>query len=193
MTSRSQIWDGAVWVDLTGGIDIGLDALYLRLDGSNVMTGSISSTANPFFINVVAGLGAVEIRANGITYFRSSQTNTAIIGAGNSFEIEDPGTTAEVANTNLAFNGITQRELLRISTSARKDKTNIVADPTLADLVLEPVRFHHDGDDKDYIGFIADDMPDEDAIVMHDGEIQNYDLRAVVAILAAKVNRLESP
>ena len=81
---------------------------------------------------------------------------------------------------------------LKRSTSARKYKSDIRSAPELADLSLDPVRFHHDGDDQDYIGFIADDIPDPDAIVTVDGEVENYDLRAVVAILAAKVNRLEA-
>ena len=52
MTSRSQIWDGAVWVDLTGGADIAfLDTLYLRLDGSNQMTGGL--TINTGFLSIV--------------------------------------------------------------------------------------------------------------------------------------------
>ena len=273
MTSRSQIWDGLQWIDLTGGTDLAFldaryDALYLRLDGANTpMTGLlVMERTGVGFINMIRtdaavtdGRGQTNLRlsiSQGFVIRTGSQDNstvplqdrflldfelatfkvplsmdgnnieggadnstwvlnagfsganfefqtggtvrvrfgsvfTQILGAGNSFSIEDPGTTGDAANANFAFNGITGLELLRISTSARKYKSNIAADPTLADLILEPVRFHHDGNDKDYIGFIADDMPDEAAIMRTEGEVENYDLRAVVAILAAKVNRME--
>ena len=97
-------------------------------------------------------------------------------------------TTGQAANA--AINATDFR--IRLSTSARRFKSAIEDASGLADLDLQPVTFHHDGDSKDFIGFIADDMPDDRAIIYDaDGEVLNYDLRAVVAILAAKVNRLE--
>ena len=66
--------------------------------------------------------------------------------------------------------------------------------PSIIDIELRPVTYHHDGDGTDYIGFIADDLADADprlGTYDDDGLIMNYDLRGVVAILAAKVNRLE--
>ncbi|GAG37176.1 unnamed protein product, partial [marine sediment metagenome] len=82
-----------------------------------------------------------------------------------------------------------------MSTSARKYKTNIKYDEPLADMVLKPATFHRDDDDKDFIGFVADDLAEQDTRIGtfdEQGEIENYDVRAVVAILAAKVNRLEN-
>jgi len=97
-------------------------------------------------------------------------------------------TTGAAANVNVEPGG-----QLRLSTSARRYKSNIEAADALAALNLEPVTFHHDGNDADYIGFIADDMPDERAIERDgDGAVAGYDLRAVVAILAAKANSIEA-
>ena len=112
------------------------------------------------------------------------------------FSVDDAPTTGTAVNTtlvNVGTNGFWGGTRWRVHrfTSARKYKSNIQLAPQLADLALEPVTFHHDGDDKDYIGFIADDIPIEEAIVRNDGEVENYDINAVVAILAAKVNRLE--
>ena len=79
------------------------------------------------------------------------------------------------------------------STSARKYKSNIEPAPQLAEIALEPVTFHHDADEQDYIGFIADDLADQDERIGDynaEGIIENYDVRAVVAVLAAKVNDL---
>ena len=66
---------------------------------------------------------------------------------------------------------------------------------TISGIELRPVTFTHDGDGRDYIGFIADDLADQDPRMGQygeDGLIENYDLRAVVAVLAAKVARLEN-
>ena len=80
------------------------------------------------------------------------------------------------------------------STAARKYATNIVEADYLADLELQPVTFHHE-DGNDYVGFIADDVAEVEpmaAMYGEGGELDNYDLRTVVAVLAAKVNRLEA-
>lgn len=96
-------------------------------------------------------------------------------------------TLADPANLGIKMNGQMYR-----STSARRYKTNIVDGAPLADLALAPVTFTHKESGTDWLGFIADDMPDDRMIERNaDGEVENYDLRAVVAVLAAKVNRLE--
>ena len=147
--------------------------------------GSNSGVPNEQFIQITGindtGTAAIQFRHGGLA------TATFRIDAIFMEPVAD-NTSGEVANTVVAAgDGLFQR-----STSARKYKSDIQPAPQLADLTLVPVTFHHDGDDKDYIGFIADDMPIEEAIVRHDDEVENYDLRAVVAILAAKVNRMEN-
>jgi len=86
--------------------------------------------------------------------------------------------------------------LLRRSTSARKYKSNIESAAELSAAVLNPVKFHHDGDDSDYVGFIAEDVIESLGSAAGeygpDGRVEGYDLRAVVATLVAKVNRLET-
>ncbi len=295
MTSRSQIWDGAQWIDLTSGVDTALlDATYLRLDESNnsvylpftggTLTGALTlddallnmNRTGVGFINMIRTDGAIT-DGRGQTNLRVSLTQGFVIRTGSSdnltvplqdrflldFEfaqfnvplrIEDgsinddqpglefksnPGTglyhesafndirfmvggeTVAVLNdvvfqliapvqfnmapdTTAASPDVVWRlvfgdvlELVRDTSSARY-KTNIAPAPDIADLVLNPVRFYHPGDDHNYIGFIAEDVEaqDVDAVTYMDDEdgnprVENYDLRAVVAILAAKVNRLE--
>jgi hypothetical protein len=79
-------------------------------------------------------------------------------------------------------------------TSLRTNKENIEDAAWLADMVLEPVSFFHKVDGYDQFGFVADDLYAQDertGVIDIDGDLANYDVRAVVAILAAKVNRLE--
>ncbi len=223
MTTRSQIWDGAVWVDLTGGIDTAtLDALYLRLDGGNAMSGDLDMGGN----NILAGNGSINADTpaygfvgnpstgiysepvfNDINFMISGNRRMTIgdtgfsLSDGVSFN-HDPDTTAATPDATFRLFFGNQLELVR-NTSARRYKENIVYDSdlpvsSLADMVLNPVRFYHPGDDDSYIGFIAEDIEDQDtdAVTYMDDEngdprVENYDLRAVVAILAAKVNRLE--
>ena len=84
---------------------------------------------------------------------------------------------------------------MKRTSSARRYKTNIAYAPELADLELKPATFHHTGDDEDHIGFIAEDLAEQDprlATYNEDGEIQHFDVHAAVAVLAAKVARLEA-
>src|SRR5690606_1267632 len=82
------------------------------------------------------------------------------------------------------------------STSARKYKTEITYDPEqLLAVELRPAKFYRPDDDAWYYGFIADDLAEEDPLLgtfdPDTGEIENYDQRAVMAVMAAKINRLE--
>ena len=83
---------------------------------------------------------------------------------------------------------------LRHTSSARRHKHDIQdAGHFLKDLLLVPVTFTHD-DGEDYIGFVADDLAAQDQRIGEfnlEGEILRYDSRAVIAVLAAKVNDLE--
>ncbi len=121
------------------------------------------------------GAGGVEVMLVGQAVFEAQAIFTQTSGG--------------PANVVVNANG----QLFR-DTSARKYKTTIKKAPQLADLNLVPVTFKHKGDGKQYIGFIADDLAAQDERLgeYHDGEVENYDMRAVVAVLAAKVNRLES-
>jgi hypothetical protein len=88
---------------------------------------------------------------------------------------------------------VTSDGRIRQSTSARRFKTNIQPAENFEDVVLVPVTFDAGGES--FVGFIADDIAEQvpDAGVYDDtGQIMNYDLRAVVAVLAAKVNELSN-
>jgi hypothetical protein len=82
---------------------------------------------------------------------------------------------------------------IRRATSALKYKTNVVDAAWLADIDLRPVEFDAKYGDGHFYGFIADEIA---GVLPDAGEygpdgIENYDSRAVLAVLAAKVNRLE--
>ncbi|KKM39550.1 hypothetical protein LCGC14_1564290, partial [marine sediment metagenome] len=80
------------------------------------------------------------------------------------------------------------------STSARKYKSHIDYDVGyLADIELKPASFYRPDDDRSYYGFIADDLGNQDTLIGEytDGEIENYDLRAVVAILTVQLQALK--
>lgn len=100
-------------------------------------------------------------------------------------------TTAAAANVQMSSS---DGRLHRV-TSARKYKTRINYNVGyLADIDLRPTKFYRKDDKAWYFGFIADDLADQHKLfgIYDDDEIDNYDLRAVVAVLAAKVNRLEA-
>lgn len=82
------------------------------------------------------------------------------------------------------------------STSLRAHKSRITYNVDyLADIDLMPTKFYRKDDSAWMYGFIAEDLVDQDRLLgdwdQEDGELQGYDTRAVIAILAAKVNRLE--
>jgi len=189
-----QIWDGIAWsVKLGGG---GIQSVAIN---DTALSGPRSLTGQPIVRMTAAGTATEPT----YTFHGASDTGVFLNGSsisltrlgvlaltlGNFFASQQiyDATDGGAANVVVASNGRLQR-----STSARKYKSDVspIGD-TLKDVTLEPVTFHHDGDGADYIGFIADDMPDERAITRGaDGDVENYDLRAVVAILTAKVNDL---
>lgn len=99
-------------------------------------------------------------------------------------------TTGSAANVNVASGGLMAR-----STSAAKYKTNIETADWLADIDLRPVEFDSLTDPgRHQVGFIADEVAEAlpvAADLNDDGEVENYDFRAVLAVLAAKIRRLE--
>ena len=86
---------------------------------------------------------------------------------------------------------------LRHNTSARRYKRKISYEwqDYLADMTLLPAYFYRPDDDRWYFDFIAEDLAEQESIFGvydDDGVIDNYHKPAVLAILAAKVNRLEA-
>ncbi len=99
--------------------------------------------------------------------------------------------------------GVTSTGLLRRQTSAAKYKTNIRPAPQLADIELRPVEYDTipavssrdaDAGVRHLYGLIADELADQDRDLARfsDDGVEDFHDRAVLAILAAKVNRLEA-
>lgn len=108
----------------------------------------------------------------------------------NSHLIRD-NTTGSAANMVVdATTGLIQR-----STSARKYKSRVTYNTRhLADIDLSPAKFYRKDSAAWFYGFIAEDFGDQDRLLAtyrEDGEIEDYDQGALLAVLAAKVNRLE--
>lgn len=99
-------------------------------------------------------------------------------------------TTGSVANVFVSSTG---SRVVERSTSARKYKSHISKADYLADIDLQPVKFWRDDDQRWWYGFIADDLGDQDSLFGEYGEdgIENFDSRAVMAAMAAKINKLE--
>ena len=93
---------------------------------------------------------------------------------------------AGTANVSIASNG----RLTRI-TSALKYKQDVeTAD--LTDVELRPVQYTSKEHGTRHLGLVADEVAKQipTAGVYDDGEIEDYDTRAVIAVLVAKVNAL---
>ena len=92
------------------------------------------------------------------------------------------------ANVTVSTNG-----RLRRATSAKKYKKKIKPALGLENITLRPVFFTSKTEDTTHIGFIADDLGEQDKRLgmYHDGEIEDFDTKAILAVLAAKMNRLE--
>lgn len=159
--------------------------------------GSVSIPAFTFHTDTNTGMyrhGADEvgIAAGGATMARFKNTTTDEI---HMQPIYDNATTGDDTV------GVTVTGLLRRQTSALKYKRNIQPMPSLADIELVPVEYDtiptdaaENGDHHRY-GLIADwiqtQLPDA-CTYNAEGEVENFQDRAVLAILAAKINRLEA-
>lgn len=85
---------------------------------------------------------------------------------------------------------------LRRETSSAKTKDNITYPTHLADIVLpSPAMFRHLDSGDWSLGWIAEDMDAADSrLVIRDleGEVDNYDLKAVVAIMSEQIKELQA-
>lgn len=159
--------------DAAGGDTVNSAAIgFLRVDG--VVTG-----ASLWFRNNRIGINTLEpVRTLGIAGTVAAR----------------PGTTGSGSNaTWLSISG-SDYELLR-NTSALKYKTDVDYDVDyLADIELRPNK-HWRLDDEVYLyGFVADDLVAENELlgIQFEGEIDDFHDRALLAVMAAKINRLEA-
>ncbi len=139
------------------------------------------------------GNDQVALVAGGSIMFRGAQDSTPD-------EVRIPPAYAATGSDSAL--GVTSTGLLRRQTSARKYKERIDYDTAhLADVELRPVDYWRkateasegDGEAKHLLGFIADDLYEANPLMgrLEKGEVEDFDDRAVLAVLAAKVNRLE--
>lgn len=86
------------------------------------------------------------------------------------------------------------RYALTSVSSVLRSKTVEDDSPDLADIDLRPVRFKTKEGGEILYGFVADWLAEQDplfGVYDHEGTLENFHDRAVIAALAAKVNRLE--
>jgi len=167
-------WDSA-GLDIVGHVSVGDGTTSLPSIGfiSDPDTGFYRSGTNS--MQWVAG-GAIGMSLAG------TQVQSPFIKA---------DTTGSAATLFIASTGSGR---MQRSTSARKYKSHIDYDVGyLADIELKPASFYRPDDDRSYYGFIADDLGNQDTLIGEytDGEIENYDLRAVVAILTVQLQALK--
>jgi len=173
-------------IDATGLLGAVADSPHLRS-----AAGTVSNPAFAFSGDADSGLyresaNIWALASGGSLSVRGSSTNVFLTAA-------KDNTTGSAANTLIqASDGRIFR-----STSLRAHKSRITYNVDyLADIELKPTKFYRKDDHRWYYGFGAEDMADADPLLgdydLEDGKLTNYDLRAVVTVLAAKVNRLEA-
>lgn len=160
--------------------------------------------SNPSYVRIGAG-GTAAVPTYGwygITGYGMNYTSSELqLSAGSSYRfkitpsgiyyINRPSTTSSAAN--LWLDSSTGQ--IKQSTSARRYKRDIDYDVVhLANYRLKPATFYSKNDKKSFIGFIADDLEDVDsrlATYDNNGKVEAFDTNAVLAVMAAKINRLE--
>lgn len=164
------------------------------LDNNQLLLGTNGSAATPasaFASDPDTGTYRVGANVWGV-----STGGTISLQVGSAVTIAIPSTTGSgTALMVTTPDGNGNYTILR-STSSRKYKSRITynVEDRLADLELAPAKFYRKDDKAWSYGFIAEDLAAADPLlgVAYDGEVENYDQRAVLAVLAAKVNRLET-
>ena len=183
---------GDLLPDSTQVRDLGTNALAWAVGYINVVIGDGASAAAPTFRSNLAtdcgvyfpGSDNMQFSAGGAARFGVTST-----------QIQAPqihaATTGAAANVVVASTGSNQ--LLR-STSALRYKERVMPALNLADIELVPTRHFRPDDGRWRYGLIADWLGDQDELIGvfgEDGRIEDYDDRAVLAVIAAKLTRLE--
>ena len=187
-----------------GRIIFGADAVYGAVNAPTtrfeIQEGLIRSHVNHRFQDGDISTPSITFQSNTGSGWRlrSGDQVAASVGGGDRMWIANDGVYIRVFQSSggpadVEFNGSGRLDQVSSARRFKKDIEPLAAG--LVDIVLEPVTFTWKDTDKKYIGFIADDLADQDermAKFSDKGLIGNYDIRAIVAILAAKVNRLEA-
>lgn len=179
------------WIDLKFADDWNAGEGILRMHASGA--GSTGITPNFYaksfmFLDETTtgfsrpGASQVELKISG--------TREILIGS-TGFKVPNVYNSTDPTAANVFVN--TDGGLYR-STSSKRYKVAITDAGFLANVSLYPVGFRSRINNKYYYGLIAEDVAEEvpeAAIVGEDGQVEDYDTRAVIAVLVAKVNRLE--
>lgn len=147
------------------------DPVYATAEGSGLGIYFPSSINMQFSVGGVARIGITS------TQFQAPVIHDA--------------TTGSAANVVVASTGSNQ--MLR-STSALRYKESVTPAFDLADVQLMPTKHYRPDDKRWRYGLIADWLADQDPLLGvfgEGGQIENYDDRAVLAVIAAKLMRLE--
>jgi hypothetical protein len=154
-------------------------------DGTAAAPGhSFADTDNGMYLS---GADVLGFAAGGVTVGLLSESGGAAGFV--RFQGAYDQTTGNSADVHVASNG----QLLR-STSALKYKSRITTNVGyLADIDLIPTKHYRKDDGRWRYSLIADWLGDQDPLlgVYENGEVESYDVRGVLAVMAAKINRLE--
>ncbi len=194
--------DTGMWNSSADTIDFSLGgAQFLRVSVDYVRFGNNVTTGVPA-VKQIAGTAALPgfsfIGDSGTGIYRRTTNQLGLAAGGvdvvaittTTMHLITHTTTGNAANMFMPSGGQISR-----FTSSRRWKSDIDYDTDwMADLELKPVTFYREDDDDHYMGFIAEDVEELDSrmgVYEEDGQVDSYDMPGVVAVLAAKVRRLE--
>jgi len=166
--------------------------LAARLRSAGLLMVDGSAAAPPYSFSGRTDWGLAADGTAGLLFAVAGATQVSVgTAAGNgvrSIAVRDTTTGSAASVFINATSGLFAR-----STSALKYKEQ-VEDVDLADIDLRPTRHWRPDDEKFRYGLVADWLADQDPLLGEygeDGQVESYDVRAVLAVLASKINRLE--
>lgn len=186
-TGSSSLRLRTVGAIITGGLNINTGGLSVTAGGVTINSGTAGGPSFRFSADTDTGM---YLASDGVLAFATGGVLRGSFQADGIYATT-PNTSGAAAN--LVTAGSAHNNFQR-STSALKYKSRVTTKVDyLADIDLIPTKHWRKDDKRWRYGLIADWLGDQDTLlgVYEDGEIDNYDDRAVLAILAAKVNRLE--
>ncbi len=154
--------------------------------------GSISAPVYSFWNDLNMGMTRLGTDVLG---FATAGTGRLTILANGRVQVDTPPTTGTAVNTTLVLES--GRYSIFRKTSARKYKNRInynVVDQ-LAGYELHPTKFYFPSDKQWFYDFIADDLAEQDPLFGTydaEGDVESYQLGAVLAVMAAKLNKREA-
>lgn len=200
-SKQLQMWNGTAWVPAGDGV-------YLPLAGGT-MHGPISFVSAADFKAGVynfknqAGVNLLQMDNHGNMSLkgRFEVTGNLDIHGGTllrhvvTMPIVAQSTGGVPATPNLWIDSGTGA-VWKTGASALRYKEHIDYDQdALADVVLRPVEYQYkEFPEYRYLGFVADDLDDQNPLLAThvDGKVEALEIPAILAVLAAKVSRLEA-